>query len=258
MDDRIGRARRLLHHMSMNRAPQEARMRRAGILAVIFVVGISAACGRSDEQIAAEKAAEDAKEAAAAVQKAAESAAAAGAAAGAAGAAAGLEALAKGMEGVAGALAGKGPDGKPVQPVTFQSLQSVLPEISGWKREQPTGERMTVPVPFSQAEVQYSKGDAEVEVKIVDSAYSSLLVAPWAMFLTAGYEKQTSSGYEKSVSVGGNPGFERWDSDRKDGELNLVVAKRFLVTIEGNGIADTNVLQDFASKIDAAKLTSLK
>jgi hypothetical protein len=240
-------------------------MRRASIFGLVFVLAVTVGCGKSEEQIAAEKAAEDARQAAEAIKKAAESAAqvgaqaaAAGAAAGAAGAAAGLEAFAKGMAGVAGAMAAKGPDGKPVQPVSFQSLQTVLPEVSGWKRDQPTGERMTMPVPFSQAEADYSMGDSNIEVKIVDSAFSSLLVAPWAMFLTSGYEKQTSSGYEKSVTVAGHPGFERWNSSGNDGELNLVVAKRFLVTIEGRDIKDTKVLQEFAGKLDAGKLAALK
>jgi hypothetical protein len=117
---------------------------------------------------------------------------------------------------------------------------------------------MTMPVPFSQTEATYTKGDAQIEVKIIDSAFSQLLVAPWAIFLTAGYEKETSDGYEKSVNVGGNPGFEKWDSNDNDGELNLVVAKRFLITIEGSDIADTKVLHEFASKLDVGKLGSLK
>jgi len=212
---------------------------------------LTTACGKSEEEKAAEKAAEETREAAEALKKAAESA-------GAAGTAQGLQDFAKAMEGMAGAMSGKGPDGKAVEPVSFQSLQAVLPEVSGWQREQPTGERMTMPVPFSQAEASYTMGDANIEVKIVDSAFSQLLIAPWSMFLTAGYEKQTSDGYEKSVNVGGNPGFERWDSSNKDGELNLVVAKRFLVTVEGNNIADTKVLQEFATKVDAGKLASLK
>jgi len=224
-----------------------------GVLAAFLTVG----CGKSEEQKAAEKAAEDAKAAAAAVQKAAESAAAAGTAAGAAAATAGLEGFAKAMESAAGAMAGKGPDGKPVQPVSFRDLQTALPDVSGWKRDEPRGERMTSPIPFSQTEVQYTMGDAQVEVKIVDSAFNQMLVAPWAMFLTAGYEKETSDGYEKSVNLGGNPGFEKWNSRSKDGELNLVVAKRFLVTIDGNNIADTKVLQEFASKIDSGKLAGL-
>jgi hypothetical protein len=224
-----------------------------GLLAAVLTVG----CGKSEERKAAEKAAEDAKTAAAAIQKAAESAAVAGAAAGSAAAAQGAEGFAKALESMAGAMAGKGPDGKPVEPVSFRDLQTALPEVSGWTRGEARGERMTSPIPFSQTEARYEMGDARIEVKIVDSAFNQMLVAPWAMFLTAGYERESTDGYEKSVTVAGHPGFEKWNSRSKDGELNLVVARRFLVTIDGNDITDTRVLQEFASRVDAGKLASL-
>lgn len=226
------------------------------VIAIALVASI--ACGKSEAEKQAEEAAEQAKKAAEAMQKAAEAGGAA-AAQGAAGAAAqGMEAFAKAMQAAATAAGAPTSDGKPVDPVSFQQLQTVLPTVGGWEMEKPRGERMTMPVPFSQTEANYTKGDASVEVKIVDSAFSSLLVAPWAMFLTAGYEKETSEGYEKSVNIGGNPGFEKWNSDGKDGELNLVIAKRFLVTIEGNHIDDAKVLHEFASKLDMGKLAGLK
>jgi hypothetical protein len=218
---------------------------------VTMALTMTIACGKSEEQIAAEKAAEETKEAAEALKKAAESTAAAATQQG-------MQDFAKAMEGVAGALSGTTPDGKPVEPVRFQDLQTVLPEVSGWQRTTPTGERMTAPVPFSQAEADYTMGDANISVKVVDSAFSQILIAPWSMFLTAGYERETSDGYEKSVTVGGNPGFERYNTAGKDGELNIVLAKRFLVTIEGDNIADTKPLHEFAAKLDASKLESLK
>jgi hypothetical protein len=221
------------------------------VIAAIFLATMTAACGKSEEQKAAEKAAEETREAAEALQKAAESATATGAAQG-------LQEFAKAMEGMAGAMSGTTPDGKAVEPVNFRDLQAALPQVSGWERSNPTGERMTAPVPFSQAEADYQMGDANINVKIVDSAFSQLLIAPWAMFLTAGYERETGEGYEKSINVAGNPGFERWTAASRDGELNLVVAKRFLVTVEGDNIADTKVLHDFASKIDTGKLAALK
>jgi hypothetical protein len=227
-------------------------MRRVNFLLVIGItLMLAAACGKSEEQKAAEKAAEETREAAEALQKAAESA-------GSAGTAQGLQEFAKAMEGMAGAMSGTTPDGKPVEPVSFQALQTALPELSGWERSTPTGERMTAPIAFSEAETHYTTGETNVSVKIVDSAFSQMLVAPWAMFLTAGYERESSEGYEKSVNVGGNPGFERWNKDSKTGELNLVVAKRYLVTVEGDNLNDTKVLHEFASKIDAGKLSSLK
>jgi hypothetical protein len=124
--------------------------------------------------------------------------------------------------------------------------------------DKPRGERMTSPVPFSQSEVQYTRDEASIEAKIVDSGFSQLLMAPWAMFMASGYERETSEGYERSAEIAGNPGFERWNSASRDGELNFVVAKRFLVTLEGRNIDDTKILHEFARGIDQAKLDSLK
>ncbi|MBM3771236.1 MAG: hypothetical protein FJW27_08115 [Acidimicrobiia bacterium] len=118
----------------------------------------------------------------------------------------GLESMAKGF----GALAGADPNAKPVDPVGFRDLMSVFPESFGdWERSKPTGERMSSPVNFSQAEVRYTKGESELELKITDSALNQMLIAPFAMFLTAGYEKETERGYEKAVKVGEFPGWEK-------------------------------------------------
>jgi hypothetical protein len=117
---------------------------------------------------------------------------------------------------------------------------------------------MTSPVAFSQTEVTYTQGEANVDVKIVDTAFSQLMFAGWTAFLVQGYERETQDGYQKSVTVGGHPGWEEWNSSSKNGELNLVVAKRFMVTVAGNNISDTKVLHEFASKIDAGRLASLK
>lgn len=232
-------------------------------LTMAMVMGLAmlpAACGKSPE----EKAADELKQAAAEMQKAGESMAKAGEAAAnaavqqgtqAAGeqAAKGMEDFAKAMQGMAAAMGG----GKVSEPVSFRDMQAAFPVVSGWTMEKPRGERMTSPVAFSQTEARYRNGDQSIEVKIVDSAFNQILVAPWAMFLTAGYEKETGDGYEKSTTVAGQPGFEKWNTERKDGEVNIVVAKRFLVSVEGDGLSDVKQLHDFAGKIDFAKLTAL-
>ena len=226
-------------------------MRHCGIIGLVLAAMLVIGCGKSQEQIAAEKAAEETRAAAEALSKAAQQTAAAATSEG-------MAAAAKALGGMAGALSGTTPDGKTVEPVSFQALQGALPEVSGWTRAQPTGERMTSPVPFSQAEASYANGDAKIDVKIVDAAFNQLLMAPWSMFLASGYEKQSASGHEKSVSVNGHPGFERWNSRTRSGELNLVVGKRFLVTLEGDNISDMKVLHDVASSLDAGKLTTLQ
>jgi hypothetical protein len=242
-------------------------MLRMWMVGVAVVLAATVACGRSEAEKRAEELKKQAEQAAADAQAASD---AAGKAAGQAGSdlakgvgdmAKGAEGFAKAMEGMAGAFAGAANaanNGKAVDPVSFRDLQTLLPAVSGWTMEKPRGERMTSPVAFSQTEARYNNGDQRVEVKIVDSGFHRLLLAPWAMFLAAGYEKETSEGYEKSLKIGDNPGFEKWNADSKNGELNLVVGQRFLVTVEGHRIADTKVLRDFMSGLDTSKLASLK
>jgi hypothetical protein len=167
--------------------------------------------------------------------------------------------LAKGMEQFGNAMQQmqKGPGGENIQPVDFEALQALLPDISGWDKEKPKGESMTAPVKFSQAETAYTQGDARIEVKIVDTAMSKMLTLPYQMFMMTGYEKETSSGYEKAAKVGGNPGWEKWDSESKRAELGLIVGQRFVVTADGNG-TDVKTVQGVLAKMDLAKLAALK
>ena len=78
------------------------------------------------------------------------------------------------------------------------------------------------------------------------------------MFLTAGYERQTENGYEKSTKVGTEPGWEKWNAAANTGEVNAVVAKRFLVQAEGHKVEDIQVLHDVLGKIDFVRLGRLK
>jgi hypothetical protein len=199
---------------------------------VLVFVAMSVACGKSAEQQAAEDAAQTAAAAATDMGKA--------------------------LEGYANALSGGAEGTTTVEPVTFQSLIGILPEVSGWEREKPRGERMTIPVPFSQAEVGYRKGDANIDVKIIDTGFAQLLFAPFSMLMTSGYSRESSDGYEKAVTINGHPGLEQWRSDDSGGELTVAVGKRYMVTIEGSQVPDAATLRTFASAMNLGALASLK
>ncbi len=220
------------------------------IAAAVLVVVTAVSCGKSDAEKQAEQAAEDLKKAADAVTQAQQQGG---------DAAKGMADMAKAMQGMAAAIDGGGSgDGKPVEPVATDVLKATLPVVGGWQMAAPEAQRMTSPIAFSQVEAAYTKGDAEIEMKVVDTGYAQMLIAPWSMFLASGYSRETGDGYEKSVSVGGNPGFEKWDTSSKRGELNIFAGKRFMVTIEGRDLADTKVLHEFATKMDMAKLAALQ
>jgi hypothetical protein len=207
----------------------------------VFVVGLGlavavAACGKSKEEKQAEQTAQTAEKAAGEAAK-------------------GLEQMAKGLEAMA---SGARSDQKAVDPVSFRDLIALMPDLDGWEKSKPTGEKMTSPFAYSTAEADYTKGDSRIQIKMTDSGFNQLLLTPYAMFLATGYEKETTDGYEKSTKVNGQPGWEKWDSSSKNGELNALVNKRFLVQIEGNELADTKVLHEVANKIDMGKLSALK
>ena len=219
------------------------RILSAIVVATLLVSG----CGKSAAEKQAEQAAEDIKKAAEAVTKAQQAGG---------DTAKGMADMAKAMQGMAAAVGGG--DGKPVDPVSTDTLKGTLPQIPGWEAGEPRFERMTSPIAYSQVETNYKNGNSEIDVKVVDTGYAQMLIAPWAMFLASGYSRETNEGYEKATSVGGQPGFERWEKSAKRGELNVFVGKRFLVTIEGDDLADTRVLHEIASKMDLGKIASLK
>jgi hypothetical protein len=151
-----------------------------------------------------------------------------------------------------------GSDGKAVEPVAFQTLQSHLPKVSGWEMDEPEGERMTMPVPFSQVETKYTKGETRIDAKIIDTGFAQLLMAPWSMMMAAGYSRESSSGYEKSTSVSGNPAIEKWNKSEKNGEIDVLVGKRFMLSLEGHDLADIKQLQDFASNFNLSAIAAAK
>ena len=116
---------------------------------------------------------------------------------------------------------------------------------------------MTAPVAFSQAEVRYSKGDSRIEMKIVDSGFHQLLLAPYTMFLTTGYERETRTA-TRSRQGRQRAGLGEVEHRRKSGEVNAVVGKRFLVQAEGRGVEDIKVLHDAIGKTDLVKLAAMK
>ena len=146
----------------------------------------------------------------------------------------------------------------PVEPVSFKEFEPLFPDFAGWEKGTPEGEKMTAPIAISQSQLDYTKGDARIQAKIVDSGNNRMFMAPFMMYLTSGYSRETSRGYEKSARFGEYPAWERWDNESKGGELNILVNKRFLVTLEGNDIEDARVLHELAGKIDLGKLGGLK
>jgi len=143
------------------------------------------------------------------------------------------------------------------QPVHFKELMAILAvdPPQGWKvAEKPKGKTMKSPMQMSEAEVEFRSGDdKKVEIKIVDGLGG---VVPM-MGMAHGMEMESSEEYVKPIEVQGFKGTEKFEYQEKDGEIILPVANRFLVTIEGEGMDDNEVIKEMAGKLDLKKLAGL-
>ncbi len=171
-----------------------------------------------------------------------------------------LQDFAKGMSQLAQQMQGgpKAPDGKAYEPVDFKSLVALLPEVPGWERGTPSGESMTTPFAHSMAKAEYSKGDASVSVEILDSAFNQLAIAPVQFVLSMKIAQESADGFEKSQSFGGQPGYAKWEKSARTGEILVIVASRYIVTIRGQEIGDPSAMDAVVGKVDFGKLASMK
>jgi hypothetical protein len=143
------------------------------------------------------------------------------------------------------------------QPVHFKELMAflALDPPQGWEVSQkPKGTTLKSPVQMSEAEVEFRAGDQKkVEIKIIDGMGGML---PF-MGLAQGMEMESSEEYMKPIEIQGFKGMENFKHQDKRGEIILPVAGRFLVTLTGNGMDNTEVIKDLAGKLDLKKLAAL-
>lgn len=168
------------------------------------------------------------------------------------------QALKQGADAMAAAAGAMMSGGKgAVEPMDFRELQTLLPEtIGGLKRGEVKGEKAgAMGIKVSNAEAAYSAGgDARITLKIVDSGsisgFAGMAGAAWMM---VDIDRESSSGYEKTSTAAGRKTHEKWDKEGKHGEVNMVVASRFIIEIRGDGI-EMKDLKQAAAALDYKKL----
>lgn len=219
-------------------------MKRALIIGT-FV--LAAACGKSQEQKQAEETAAAARQMAEGAEKMAE-----GARGAATGAEQGMAQMMQGLQQMAQGAQGS------TKPVEYEKLKELIPEFGGWERSGVKGQQTTMGISVSTAEGRYKKGDASLKLEITDTSFSKMVLAPFMMFARAGYEERSDDGYKKGMTLAGFPGFESWRKDSKVGEVNLLVANRFIVSAEGRKVDSTEPAKQLIQAVDLKKLSGLQ
>lgn len=133
-------------------------------------------------------------------------------------------------------------------------LEAFLPNpLPGWKAEEAKSQAMGAAM-FGggvAAERSYVKGDGRIDVKILTD--SPMMQAMMMMFSNP--TMATSDG-GKLERINGEKAIVKYSNDTKDGEINMVIANRFLITVQGNDVARQDLIS-FAQGIDFKKLAAM-
>ncbi|WP_080056910.1 transposase [Spirosoma aerolatum] len=148
----------------------------------------------------------------------------------------------------------------PVETVDFRKLKELLPaDADGLPRKEATGEKNgAAGMVISTANGKYSNDDGSesIELSIIDGGGSAMMIglAAWSM---VEIDKETDNGYEKTSTMGSNKSYEKYDNASKDGEINVLVNKRFIVSAKGHGVS-MDKLKSVLGDLDLDKVGALK
>jgi hypothetical protein len=133
-------------------------------------------------------------------------------------------------------------------------LEAFLPEpIFGWEAEEATSQSMGSAM-FGggvTAERSYGKGDSHVSVKIITD--SPMMQGMMMMFSNP--ILGTSDG-GKLERINGEKAIVKYSNENKAGTITVVIAERFLLTVEGNNV-DRQDLTAFTQAIEFKKLAAM-
>jgi hypothetical protein len=150
-----------------------------------------------------------------------------------------------------------------VEAVDFRKLKELMPaEVAGLKRTDNTGEKNKLgDFQLSTAKATYTKeaeNAPEVTIEIIDyggAAGMSEGIAAWSQIEI---DKDSDSGHEKTLKIADKyPAHESFQKEGQSGNLQIYVAKRFIVTITTSNLP-AEQLQKTAEAIALDKLEALK
>ncbi|MCU0597854.1 MAG: hypothetical protein MUE70_01180 [Desulfobacterales bacterium] len=134
-------------------------------------------------------------------------------------------------------------------------LQSFLPQpLAGWEAEEATSQSVGAAMLGGgvSAERQYNKGSGSVRIQIVTD--SPMLQSMMMMF---GNPMLAGADGGKLEKIAGEKAIVKYNAADKSGDIKLVVANRFLVTLDGNDVSLED-LKAYAAKIDYKKLAAMQ
>lgn len=133
-------------------------------------------------------------------------------------------------------------------------LEAFLPgPLKGWTAETATSQAASSAMLGGgiTAERSYNKGDSSIEIQIM--ADSPMLQGVMMMMSNPMFAGADGGKLER---IGKQKAMVKFNPSTKKGDIQIVVANRFMVSIDGRGISK-KVLKDYAKAIDYKKMAQL-
>jgi hypothetical protein len=123
--------------------------------------------------------------------------------------------------------------------VDFRTLKAIMPaRLLGLERMNHTGEKSAAfGFGMSQAEARYGEGAKTLKVQVMDGGSNGITNLGLAAWSQIELDKETDDGYERTTEIDGFKAFEKWNKKTSSGELLWLYQNRFLITVQGAGIA---------------------
>ena len=133
-------------------------------------------------------------------------------------------------------------------------LTSLLPEaLKGWKADDATSQAAGAAMMGGGITVErsYHKGSSKVTIQVISD---SPLMQGVMMMLSNPMFASSDGGRLERIS--GQKASVKYNENNERGDIKIVVANRFLITIEGRKVAKDD-LKEYAKAIDYKKLAAL-
>ncbi|MBN8587506.1 MAG: hypothetical protein J0L94_04205 [Rhodothermia bacterium] len=145
------------------------------------------------------------------------------------------------------------------EPVDFRELKELFPaRLGGYNKKDAGGERTAIlGYGLSKAHAVYEGQKGEINMHLYDSGGLRSVKAIHAGWLYAQIDRENETTSERTKTIKGYPGREKYRSDTQTGEVDVVVAERFIVKVVGDNVP-LAILYQALDKIPLGTLAAWK
>lgn len=143
--------------------------------------------------------------------------------------------------------------------VHFRDLKPFFPKsVAGIEHGKVTGETTGMAgFKYSTAKTKYDDGKVRIEMNILDGGGVGAIMSGIAAWSKFDVDRETDDGYERTTTFDGYKAYEKYNENRKRGEISLLVNDRFVVRVEGRGV-DMDDLKKAIKNMNLRKLARMK